>query len=939
MENTFIDHFDMLVRAEVTIEDYLYVHGSATSHLASQVEELKTVRKNLETIINTHKTKNEPKNYQKTIVLEAKILMMKLLYIFGEMEKIDEFFNEKEIEVQAVTFNKESNTRMLRMIAEAYAIKGLQLEFFVANEDSARLKAPRSESSPRRYFELSSKVCLSFLKCLDSIGGPGMPGSVTGMSSATSPVGGAPAFSSTNQFAGGGSGGSGATSPVSLQMGNTTAPNVTNFLEYAVHRVPSMLFMEGSIDESVNKLREDLQKSEMRHASELRALLARQLAEILMRFVSESTYHTLSDPRVAGGLSRMATDEGGGLAASGAKNLSGPALGRSLGSQQTAMSQSTNNLTKMRTRTSTYPNMDAAETYVPQSRTEEILLLLLITEALISKELVLDMGTEHAVLRNKKLNEEKFVLDLLTIVLINGQQYNLLAQAVERGMSVAFEDIEMWFKFGLSLISAHKYSRGIIVLQECAKLDSSNYIYHSLIARVALQNTREPLVAIGSLEKALAISEGNDEVSCYEQAKIYLMLAVAYGMKAESSTVTISDKHMAWEAARKYFAKAYELDDMDPSIAYNYALCLAKARKISEACRLIRDYEDFTPAQELNILLLTSMKQYRDALELLNSYLKSNPENLTLLFLKTAIEEKLFGPSRAAKNLNTMATQMTKLGFPSFILNDGQSIVAGSIDRQLSASGVGGATTIGGSTMGATLTAQNTLNSTLGRSQASELFNMRLNASLDGWNDGQAASRSGAAASTSFMDNFTMSEGGLASSIDSPRHSSHQMMPHSLSPEDDVNLNIWILMFEFYVKMRMLKEARSCLQEFNKCIRSESAMYHYHYANGIIAEEEGQLEESKNFYKQALIFNPRAIDARIRLATCLKQDGSLECAEKVLRECIQMNPYDEKSWGLLGKILKEKKDEMGACESLKTACNLERTAPIKCFDSFLNWTV
>ena len=62
-------------------------------------------------------------------------------------------------------------------------------------------------------------------------------------------------------------------------------------------------------------------------------------------------------------------------------------------------------------------------------------------------------------------------------------------------------------------------------------------------------------MAIGSLEKALAISEGNDEVSCYEEAKIYLMLAVAYGMKAESSTVTISDKHMAWEAARKYFAK------------------------------------------------------------------------------------------------------------------------------------------------------------------------------------------------------------------------------------------------------------------------------------------------------------------------------------------------------------------------------------------------
>ena len=40
--------------------------------------------------------------------------------------------------------------------------------------------------------------------------------------------------------------------------------------------------------------------------------------------------------------------------------------------------------------------------------------------------------------------------------------------------------------------------------------------------------------------------------------------------------------------------RAYELDDMEPTIAYNYALCLAKARRISEACRLIRDYEAST---------------------------------------------------------------------------------------------------------------------------------------------------------------------------------------------------------------------------------------------------------------------------------------------------------------------------------------------------------
>ena len=122
-------------------------------------------------------------------------------------------------------------------------------------------------------------------------------------------------------------------------------------------------------------------------------------------------------------------------------------------------------------------------------------------------------------------------------------------------MSVAFEDKEMWFKYALSLISARKYARGIIVLRECAKLDPTNYLYHSLIARVALQNIREPLVAIESLEKALEASGKSADMTCYDEAKIYLLMAVAYAMKAESSTVNISDKNQAWEAARNHFAK------------------------------------------------------------------------------------------------------------------------------------------------------------------------------------------------------------------------------------------------------------------------------------------------------------------------------------------------------------------------------------------------
>ena len=115
----------------------------------------------------------------------------------------------------------------------------------MASENSngtSNKKSARNRGNPKKYFERSTEVCFTFLKCLDSLRGyGGGGGSVANFAGTTptSPVGGMSTAGYVNQNSG-----SAATSPVSMQMGNTTAPNVTNFLEYAVHRVPSMLFME-----------------------------------------------------------------------------------------------------------------------------------------------------------------------------------------------------------------------------------------------------------------------------------------------------------------------------------------------------------------------------------------------------------------------------------------------------------------------------------------------------------------------------------------------------------------------------------------------------------------------------------------------------------------------------------------------------------------------
>lgn len=358
------DHFDLLVRAEVTIEDYLYVHGSASSGgEAAKVEELRVARKNLETIINSqhhsghkqHSSKSDAKQYQKSILLEAKMLMMKLLYILGEMKLIDSYFVESDLKAAMNHYTKEENPRIIRLVSEAFAIKGLQLEHFINLHQSVK-------ENPRYYFELSATACLSFLKCLDSL--PFAGGGPTGTATTNIGAGGVSgnAISPTGGMSSGGAisplGQSGAAGQIST---GGAAPNVTNFIEYAVHRVPSMLFLEGDLKGSVNKLRDWLQLPEIRHSSDLRALLARQLAEILMRFVSESTYIALVHASKFSPMRPITTDD---LAAA----LGGASLHQSIGPGSRAQSVSGRSLLapasaishghKMKGRTSTYPKLD-----------------------------------------------------------------------------------------------------------------------------------------------------------------------------------------------------------------------------------------------------------------------------------------------------------------------------------------------------------------------------------------------------------------------------------------------------------------------------------------------------------------------------------------------------------------------------------------------------
>ena len=115
-----------------------------------------------------------------------------------------------------------------------YCHLGLQLEYYLSGQGGVHGKT----ETPKHFFELSAETCLRFLKCLDNIT---YTGPAPGFGQAVSPPGVPTPLSATTQSS------LTASSPTALQMANSTGPNVTNFIEYAVHRVPSMLFLEGLV--------------------------------------------------------------------------------------------------------------------------------------------------------------------------------------------------------------------------------------------------------------------------------------------------------------------------------------------------------------------------------------------------------------------------------------------------------------------------------------------------------------------------------------------------------------------------------------------------------------------------------------------------------------------------------------------------------------------
>uniref|UniRef100_A0A673YIS9 Tetratricopeptide repeat domain 7B n=1 Tax=Salmo trutta TaxID=8032 RepID=A0A673YIS9_SALTR len=333
------------------------------------------------------------------------------------------------------------------------------------------------------------------------------------------------------------------------------------FLETGLQRAHVIHFKNGNLTQGVGRFREILRAVETRTTQNLRMNIARQLAEILLRGMCEQSYwSSLEDPP-----SQSHLDDP--MLRQGAPYTKDYALSR-------------------RPRVYSRDNL-----FCPQENTEEALLLLLISESMANRDVVLS-----------RIPEPWARASLITTV-----------------TSCLFYQCTLQRYFVLHLMCVCAQSARVVkVLKECICLKPDDPTIPLLAVKLCIG-------ALHWLEEgecfAKMVVDMGEKASEF-RAKGYLAIGLVYSLKATDTPL-------------RGFQKEYQ----------------KKALGIPEALGYVRQalqlQGDDVHSLHLLALLLSAQKHYHDALNIIEMALSEYPENFILLFTKVKLETLCQGPEEA----------------------------------------------------------------------------------------------------------------------------------------------------------------------------------------------------------------------------------------------------------------------------------------------------
>nr|XP_045225309.1 tetratricopeptide repeat protein 7A isoform X2 [Macaca fascicularis] len=384
---------------------------------------------------------------------------------------------------------------------------------------------------------------------------------------------------------------------------------LTYFLEAALQSAYVKNLKKGNIVKGMRELREVLRTVETKATQNFKVMAAKHLAGVLLHSLSEECYWSpLSHP-----------------------------LPEFMGKEENSFA--TQALRK--------PHLyEGDNLYCPKDNIEEALLLLLISESMATRDVVLSRVPEQEEDRAVSLQNAAAIYDLLSITLGRRGQYVMLSECLERAMKFAFGEFHLWYQVALSMVACGKSAYAVSLLRECVKLRPSDPTVPLMAAKVCIGSLHWLEEAERFAMMVISLGEEAGEFL----PKGYLALGLTYSLQATDATLKSKQDELHRKALQT-LERAQQLAPGDPQVILYVSLQLALVRQISSAMEQLQEAlkvcKDDAHALHLLALLFSAQKHHQHALDVVNMAITEHPENFNLMFTKVKLEQALKGPEEA----------------------------------------------------------------------------------------------------------------------------------------------------------------------------------------------------------------------------------------------------------------------------------------------------
>ncbi|NXM39695.1 TTC7A protein, partial [Gymnorhina tibicen] len=293
------------------------------------------------------------------------------------------------------------------------------------------------------------------------------------------------------------------------------------------------------------------------------------------------------------------------------------------------------------------PEMYSEENvYCPQDNVEEALLLLLISESMANRDAVISRAPEQQDDRAVSLRDASAVYDLLSITLGRRGQYVMLSECLERAMKFAFDEFHLWYQLALSMVACGKSAYAVSVLKECAKLRPTDPTVPLLAAKVCIGSLH--WLEEGEHFAKMVIDLGEDAGESL--AKGYLALGLTYSLQATDATLKGTQDELnkkALQTLERAHDLAPEDHQIILYLSLQLALVRQISDAIDHLQEALQLCKDDMNSLHLLALLFSAQKHYQHALDVINMAVVEYPESFSLLFTKVKLEWIHKGPEEA----------------------------------------------------------------------------------------------------------------------------------------------------------------------------------------------------------------------------------------------------------------------------------------------------